>query len=146
MLGITASLTDVPMPVGEAFKASFAMTGQVFTAVGRLLNPATFTVSLQGARSVVGISYEVANAVTEGPLSYAWLIALLSLSLGVMNILPIPPLDGGKIASEIVEALMRRPIPRRVSLAFSATGAVLLFSLIFYLMYADIVRYIVSPG
>ncbi len=146
MLGITASLTDVPMPAGEAVKASFAMTGQVFAAVGRLLNPATFAVSLQGARSVVGISYEVANAVTEGPLSYAWLIAVLSLSLGVMNVLPIPPLDGGKIASEIVEALMRRPIPRKVSLAFSATGAVLLFSLIFYLMYADIVRYIVSPG
>jgi len=146
MLGITAILVDVPMPPGEAVKASFSMTGQVFAAVGRLVNPSTFTASLQGARSVVGISYEVANAVTEGPLSYAWLIAVLSLSLGVMNILPIPPLDGGKIASEVVEALMRRPIPRRVSLAFSATGAVLLFSLIFYLMYADIVRYIVSPG
>jgi regulator of sigma E protease len=146
MLGITADLTDVPMPMGEAVGASFAMTGQVFAAVGRLLNPATFAVSLQGARSIVGISYEVASAVTEGPLSYAWLIAVLSLSLGVMNVLPIPPLDGGKIASELVEALLRRPIPRKVSLAFSATGAVLLFSLIFYLMYADIVRYIVSPG
>jgi regulator of sigma E protease len=118
----------------------------VFAAVGSLVDPRTFATSLQGARSVVGISYEVARAVADGPLSYAWMMALLSLSLGVMNILPIPPLDGGKVASELVEALIRRPIPRKVSLAFSATGTLLLFSLIFYLMYADVVRYIVNPG
>jgi regulator of sigma E protease len=146
MLGITASLHDVPMPPGEAVRASFAMAGQVFVAVGQLVNPRTFATSLQGARSIVGISYEVANAVTQGPLSYAWLIAVLSLSLGVMNILPIPPLDGGKIASEFVEGLLRRPIPRKVSLAFSAVGAIMLFSLVFYLMYADVMRYIVNPG
>ena len=146
MLGVTAATRDVPMPAGEAVKASFAMAGQVFAAVGNLLSPRTFVSSLQGARSVVGISYEVARAVADGPLSYAWMMALLSLSLGVMNIIPIPPLDGGKIASELVEVAMRRPIPRKVSLAFSATGAVLLFSLIFYLMYADVLRYIVNPG
>lgn len=146
MLGVTASLVDVPMPAGEAIGASFSMVGQVFVAVGQMLNPKTFAVSVQGARSIVGISYEVANAAAQGPLSYAWMIAVLSLSLGVMNILPIPPLDGGKIASEFVEIVLRRPLPRKLSLAFSATGAVLLFSLVFYLMYADIVRYIVNSG
>jgi len=146
MLGITADTIDVPMPVGEAFKMSFSMIGQVFVAVGKLLNPRTFAVSIQGARSIVGISYEVANAAAEGPLAYAWMVALLSLSLGVMNILPIPPLDGGKVAAEFIEGVIRRPIPRRVSLAVSALGTLLLFSLIFYLMYADVMRYIVHAG
>ena len=62
-----------------------------------------------------------------------------------MNILPIPPLDGGKIAVEIVERVIRRPIPRAVSLGLSLAGALLLFSLIGYLMYADVVR-IRSPA
>ncbi len=146
MLGITAATINVPMSFVESFKTSFWMIGQVFIAVGRLLNPGTFAVSLQGARSIVGISYEVANAAAEGPLAYAWMVALLSLSLGVMNILPIPPLDGGKVASEFVELAIRRPIPRRLSLAVSAVGTLLLFSLIFYLMYADVMRYIVHPG
>lgn len=146
MLGITASTVDVPMSLDKAIAASFSMTGQVFTSVGRLLSPNTFASSIQGARSVVGISYEVANAAAEGPLAYAWMVALLSLSLGVMNILPIPPLDGGKIAAEAIESLIRRPIPRRLSLAVSAAGTLLLFSLIFYLMYADVMRYIVNPG
>ena len=122
------------------------LTGQVFVAVGRFFNPSTFAASLQGARSVVGISYEVASAASEGVLPYAVLVALLSLSLGIMNILPIPPLDGGKIAVELVEAAIRRPVPRRLSLAVSAVGTLLLFSLIFYLMYADVLRYIVNKG
>jgi regulator of sigma E protease len=65
---------------------------------------------------------------------------MLSLSLGVMNILPMPPLDGGKIVLEVVERVMGRPLGRGVTLGLSAAGAVLLFSLIGYIMYADIVR------
>ena len=58
-----------------------------------------------------------------------------------MNILPIPPLDGGKIALEIVERVDRPPAEARgVARDLSAVGALLLFSLIGYLMYADIVR------
>lgn len=146
VLGVMAADENVPMPIARAVGESFGMTGQVFAAVVRFFDPATFTNSIKDARSVVGISYEVASAARSGPLAYAWMVALLSLSLGVMNILPIPPLDGGKILLEVVEALIRRPIPRKISLAFSALGTLLLFSLIFYLMYADVLRYIVHKG
>jgi regulator of sigma E protease len=142
-LGVTAGTRNAPMPIGTALRESFLMTGAVFVAVGRFLDPATFSASLQNARSVVGISYEVATAASEGPLAYAWMVALLSLSLGIMNMLPIPPLDGGKIAMEVVEYVSRRPVPRRASYAVSAVGTILLFSLVFYLMYADVVRYVI---
>jgi regulator of sigma E protease len=143
LFGVTAGSINVPMPFIEATRQSFAMVGLVFVAIAKFFNPATFQTSLQGARSVVGISYEVASAAQEGPLTYAWMVALLSLSLGIMNVLPIPPLDGGKIAVELGERIVGGRIPRNVSLAFSAVGTLLLFSLIFYLMYADVVRYII---
>jgi regulator of sigma E protease len=143
-LGVTSGLKNVPMGLGPAVGESFAMVGAVFVAIGRFFNPATFQESLQGARSVVGISYEVASAAEQGPLAYAWMVALLSLSLGIMNMLPIPPLDGGKIALELGERIFGRRVPRKVSIAFSVVGTLLLFSLIFYLMYADIVRYIIK--
>lgn len=146
LLGVVAETRDEPMSVIEALKQSLVMTGAVFVAIVHFFDPRTFAESLQGARSVVGISYEVANAAQEGPLAYAWMISLLSLSLGIMNILPIPPLDGGKIAVEAIEAVLRRPIPRKLSLAASIIGALLLFSLIFYLMYADVLRYIIKTG
>jgi regulator of sigma E protease len=141
--GVTARRENVPMGLVASVRESFAMVGLVFVAVARFFNPSTFASSLQGARSVVGISYEVASAAQEGPLMYAWMVAVLSMSLGIMNILPIPPLDGGKIAVELAERLFRQRIPRRFSLAVSAAGTLLLFSLIFYLMYADVVRYII---
>jgi regulator of sigma E protease len=143
-LGVISQTREISMPLGDAFRESFTMTGAVFVAIVRFFDPATFATSIQGARSIVGISYEVAAAANDGPLTYAWMVALLSLSLGIMNILPIPPLDGGKIAVELVERLFNRRVPRAVSIAFSAAGTLLLFSLIFYLMYADVVRYIIK--
>ena len=142
-LGITPGSVNAPMPITDALAESFTTIGAVFVAIVQFFNPATFSTSVQNARSIVGISYEVAIAANEGPLMYAWMVSLLSLSLGIMNLLPIPPLDGGKIALEIGERLFRRSVPRRVSLAFSAAGTLLLFSLIFYLMYADVVRYVI---
>ena len=139
-LGIAPTVRNVRMAPTRALVESIRWTGMVFVAVYHLFNPATFATSIQGARSVVGISVEVEKAARSGALDYAWLVALLSLSLGVMNIVPIPPLDGGKIALEVVEGIAGRPVHRGVYLAISAMGAVLLFSLIGYLMYADVVR------
>ncbi len=143
-LGVRVSQEYVPVPLLEAFTDSMKWTGLVFVAVGRLVDPRTFVQSVRNASSVVGISYGAAEAAKEGPINYAYLFAVLSLSLGVLNILPIPPLDGGKVALEIVERLRNRPLRREVSYAFSAVGALLLFSLIFYLMYADVMRYVVN--
>ena len=59
---------------------------------------------------------------------------------------PIAPLDGGKIAVELVERAIGRPLPRNVYLGLSAAGALTLFALIGYLMYSDILRYVVRGG
>jgi regulator of sigma E protease len=144
VLGVVSDVEQVNPSIGEAAMESVRLTGMVFVAIGRFFSPDTFQESVEGARSIVGITVEVANAARMGPLSYAWIVALLSLSLGVMNILPIPPLDGGKVAMEIVEAVARRPLSRRFSLGLSLSGAVLLFSLIGYLMYADVMRYFIQ--
>lgn len=139
-LGVSPSVVHRDFNVFTGFVESLRWTGMVFVAIGDFFRPSTFQTSIKGARSVIGISEEVAKAVKQGPLDYAWLVAFLSLSLGVMNILPIPPLDGGKAAMEIVEAALGHPLKREVYLAVSAAGAILLFSLIAYLMYADVVR------
>jgi regulator of sigma E protease len=144
LLGVGAGLERQRFSVLGALRESLVWTGMVFVAIGQFFNPSTFAASVANARSVVGISYEVARAAQAGPIEYAWMIALLSLSLGALNILPIPPLDGGKVAVELIERIRRRPLRRELSYAVSALGAVLLFSLIFYLMYADIMRYVVK--
>jgi regulator of sigma E protease len=145
-LGIAVTQTRVRLSVGEALKDSFMWIGLVFKAIGGFFNPTTFQTSVSQSSSVVGISVEVSRAVKNGPIDYAFIVALLSLSLGVMNILPIPPLDGGKIALEIWEAVIGRPLSRRFSIGLSATGTLLLLSFIGYLMYTDVMRYVVRGG
>jgi regulator of sigma E protease len=145
-LGIGVTQTRVRLSVGEALKDSFTWIGLVFKAIGGFFNPTTFQTSVSQSSSVVGISVEVSRAVKNGPIDYAFIVALLSLSLGVMNILPIPPLDGGKIALEIWEAIIGRPLSRRFSLGLSATGTLLLLTFIGYLMYTDVMRYVVKGG
>ncbi|MEN6429813.1 MAG: M50 family metallopeptidase, partial [Coriobacteriales bacterium] len=131
-LGVRPAFVKVNYTAGEALGLSFKWTGMVFSAIGDFFRPSTFATSVENSRSVVGISVMAADAAQAGPLDYAWFIALLSLSLGAMNLLPIPPLDGGKVAIEIIEWIAGRPLGRRLSLAVSAAGAILLFSLIGY--------------
>jgi len=125
----------------ESLKQSFGYIGLVFRSIMDIFDPATFSGTVKTFTGPIGISVMAGDAANAGPLSYAALIAMLSLSLGVMNILPLPPLDGGKIALELLERVMGRPLPRSVTIGFSAAGAVLLFSLIGYVMYQDILRY-----
>jgi len=141
-LGVQVTSENVRLTPLAALKESVVWIGLVFKAIGGFFNPATFQESVDGSRSVVGISVIVAQAAERGPIDYAFLVALLSLSLGVMNILPIPPLDGGKVAIEIIEALAHRQLPRKVALGLSLAGALLLFTFIGYLMYADVVRFV----
>ncbi len=141
-LGITAEAKEVDPNAIEAFGLSLQATRDVFVAIAGFFRPSSFAESVSNSAGVVGISFEAARAARLGAVEYLWLLALLSLSLGALNILPIPPLDGGKVVLEVIERLRGRPLRREFSLAVSAAGALLLFSLIGYLMYADVVRYV----
>ena len=63
-----------------------------------------------------------ATAASEGPRELLLFIAMVSMSLGFMNLLPIPPLDGGKVLIEIIQLMVRRPIPTRVQNGISYLG------------------------
>lgn len=140
MLGVRAEMVPTKPGPLEALVLSLGYIVLTFQAIAGFFNPETFRASVRGSASVIGASVIARDAAQAGALSYAGLVAALSLSLGVINILPIPPLDGGKIAIELVEKLRGRPLSRKVSLSLSAVGAVLLFTLIGYLMYSDVVR------
>lgn len=146
LLGVQPEFERVrPSPWG-ALVQSFGYIGLTFGAIAGFFNPETFATSINQSSSVIGAAYIAAEAAESSPIDYAAIVAMLSLSLGVINILPIPPLDGGKVAVEVVERLRGKPLPRNLSLGLSATGALLLFALIGYLMYADVMRFIVASG
>jgi regulator of sigma E protease len=93
----------------------------------------------------VGIVTEVNNAVNSGSRSWLYvlnLVALLTINLGVFNLLPIPALDGGRLFFMIVELIRRKPIPPEKEGMVHAVGMLLLFALIIFISFNDIMRLI----
>lgn len=93
----------------------------------------------------VGIVSEVNNAVNQGKdslLNVLNLTALLTINLGVFNLLPFPALDGGRLFFMVVELIRRKPIPPEKEGTVHAIGLMLLFGLIILISFKDIVNLI----
>jgi regulator of sigma E protease len=75
-----------------------------------------------------------------GAVSYLSFIAFISISLGVMNLLPIPVLDGGLLLYYSVEVLTGRPLPERVGEIAQRAGILLLVTLMALAVFNDVVR------
>ncbi len=86
----------------------------------------------------VGISQVVAN--TNGFRQFIEMMALISLSLGVTNLLPIPALDGGKILILIIEGIRRKPLKEQTEINIQLLGFSILILLSLYVTYNDILR------
>lgn len=86
----------------------------------------------------VGISEAVTK--TNGFKEFVYMLALISLSLGVTNLLPIPALDGGKILLLIIEAIRRKPLNEKTEINIQLIGFSLLIALSLYVTYNDILR------
>ena len=65
---------------------------------------------------------------------------MLSVSLAVINILPVPALDGGHLLFVIIEGIIRREIPIKIKMGLQYVGIVLLFGLIAFTIYNDLMR------
>lgn len=86
----------------------------------------------------VGISKAVAK--TNGIASFITMLTLISLSLGVTNLLPFPPLDGGKIVLLIIEAIRKKPLEEKYEVGIQMIGFGLMIMLSIYITYHDILR------
>lgn len=93
----------------------------------------------------VGTVYVIQEVTQAGGLDvYLELIALISVNLGVVNLLPIPGLDGSRLLFLLVEAIRRRPVKRELEGAIHAAGFILLMGLMIVLTYKDIMSFFVA--
>lgn len=106
------------------------ISGQV---PGGLLGP-------QGLTGPIGIADVAAGAVSQGPSTYLFLVALLSVALGFTNLLPLLALDGGRIVVVVIEWLRRRPFDRSSELNFQRWGLVALLAVAALISFLDIQR------
>jgi regulator of sigma E protease len=133
--------------IGVAASASAAtgktleMVADILGVVGKLFSG---RVSVKQLQSVVGIARLSGEAVKHGPSSVILLMAFFSVNLGILNLLPIPILDGGSILLLAIEGGMRRDLSLAFKERFIQVGLVFLLVLFAYVMYNDVVRLLPS--
>jgi regulator of sigma E protease len=112
------------------------VTGRILGVVGRLFSG---RISVRQLHTVVEISRAAGNAVHRGPISVILLLAGMSINLGILNLLPIPILDGGNILLLTLEGIRRKDFSLRFKERFVQVGLVFLLVLFAYIMYNDVV-------
>jgi regulator of sigma E protease len=122
--------------VREAGRETWDRTVQMVSLLKQLL---TFRVAAKSALSgPIGIAQAAGEAARTGIVSILFLIALLSISVGVLNLFPMAPLDGGHIAVLLAEMVIRRDLSERVKLVFLNAGFVLIMALMVFILYSDL--------
>ena len=122
--------------VREAGRETWDRTVQMMSLLKQLL---TFRVDAKSALSgPIGIAQAAGEAARTGVVSILFLIALLSISVGVLNLFPMAPLDGGHIAVLLVEMVIRRDLSDKIKLVFLNLGFILVMALMVFIIYSDL--------
>ncbi|KTD67501.1 RIP metalloprotease RseP [Legionella shakespearei] len=123
--------------LGTAFKQTLQLTGTTFTLMGRLV---TGRLSINSISGPVGIAQGAGDSGRSGLVSYLFFLALVSISLGALNLLPIPMLDGGHLLYYALEIIRRKPLSDGVKTVGVYFGLLLLVALMFVALTNDISR------
>lgn len=97
-------------------------------------------ISVENLSGPITIAQVAGQTATFGLEYYLSFLAVLSISLGILNLLPIPVLDGGHLLYYLVEAVMRRPVPEKVQALGMQLGIFIIVSIMFIAFYNDINR------
>ncbi|MBO4365243.1 MAG: site-2 protease family protein, partial [Eggerthellaceae bacterium] len=139
---VTGEVTHMTVGPLRSLYAGVVYIGMVLVAILGLFNPATAAETVSNSTSIVGIAVMSKSAAEAGLLNFAMFAAMISVSLGLMNLLPIPPLDGGRFVVEVIQRIRRKDVTMQTLNAVSIAG-ITLFVLFFLIMLnQDVQRFI----
>jgi regulator of sigma E protease len=141
MLGITSNryeneVLTFGQAAVEAIKDSYNISAGMLQAVGQMLIGARGTDDLGGPIKIAKYSGQSAEAGVSGVL---WFIALISINLGLVNLFPIPMLDGGHLMYYAIEAIKGKPVSEKFQMIGFRIGLTLLIALMIFVTFKDII-------
>lgn len=143
LLGYTATTEHTLFkPIVSGIDRTLEAGKLIFSAiVGMIASIFTGNFSFDMLNGPVGIYHSVDSVVKTGIINLISWTALLSVNLGLMNLLPVPALDGGRILFVIYEAIFRKPVNKKAETTIIAIGAVFVLIVMVLVTWNDIQRY-----
>ena len=123
--------------LSAAIQRTFALTVFTFESMWKMIQGLISTKNLSGP---IAIAQVAASTAESGFTTWLSFLALLSISLGAINLLPIPVLDGGHIVFHSLEGLMGRPVPEQIQMMSYQVGLLAVFTLMVFAIYNDVAR------
>jgi regulator of sigma E protease len=141
-LGIgTSEMVYEPLPFAKAvttsFREAYHMSAGTLTAIGQMITGKRGTEDLGGVLRIAKYSGQSAH---QGWASVIWFMALLSINLGLINLFPIPVLDGGHLLYYAVEGIRGKPMHMRMQELGFKVGFVLIVSLMLFTTVNDVMH------
>ena len=125
--------------LNKAVYETYNLSIKTLLFIGKMLTGNMGADNLSGP---IGIAQMAGDTAKAGVIPFLYLMALLSISLGVLNLLPLPVLDGGQLVLLGVEAVRGKPLPEKVENYVYTIGAVLVGMLMIFAVFNDISRYL----
>ncbi len=142
--GTTVNVRYSPIiAMGKSIERCQMITSLTFTALKKLIQRSIPADTMGGPVMIVQMAQKRAS---QGALPFFDMMALISISLGIFNLFPIPILDGGVIFFMGLEAVRRKPVSERVQLAAQKVGLAVLLTLMVFVTYNDLVRVFTGKG
>ena len=141
-VGFSFEMGRTRVPVGQAvpFSASYCVSS-VQAIVDALVGIFSRGEGVEDMTGIVGTVYVIQDATRSGGIDmFLELLAMISVNLGVMNLLPIPGLDGSKLLFLLAEAVRGKPLSERIEGALTMAGFALIFGLMIVLTYKDLTQ------
>ena len=141
MIGITPGMERDPVTaVGAGIKNTGKMTVMMYDVLRQLF---TGDVSVKELSGPVGIVYAVNETAKSGAMYVVYLAALLSLNLAIINMLPFPALDGGRLLFLLIRKITGKRVSDEMEGRIHFIGIVLLLLLMVYVTFNDVIRFII---
>ena len=123
--------------LSAAIERTFSLTVFTFESMWKMIQGLISTKNLSGP---IAIAQVAASTAESGFTTWLSFLALLSISLGAINLLPIPVLDGGHIVFHSLEGLLGRPVPEQIQMMSYQLGLLAVFTLMVFAIYNDVAR------
>ena len=136
MPGLKRSFLD---SLSKGAYETYNLSIKTLTFVGKMITRDLGTQNLSGPIGIVQMAGDTAKA---GFMPFLYLMALLSISLGVLNLLPIPVLDGGQLVMLCIEAVRGSPMPEKMENLFYMSGWVAVGFLMIFAVFNDISKFL----
>lgn len=132
-----AEQRTLPNLLKHAFFRSVSNVKMVYDSLGGML---TGRFGMDAVSGPVGVAEVVGDAAKNGMQSLLFIVTVLSVNLGVFNLIPFPALDGGRFLFLIIEGIRKKPINRNVEASINFIGIMILFAFMIFITVKDVFK------